>query len=426
LRSTTRVLLVGCILSLLTSPLFASGFMIPEQGAKASSMSAAFTAIADDPSAIFFNVAGIAHQRRLAGTAGATFITFDNSFTGDPNDEFTAGATGNYDSHLFVPPNAYAVVPIGENLTFGIGTFSAFGLRTDWEEPWVGRFISKDVNLKTASVVPALAWRTSDGRFALGAGFEYRRARVTLERNNGLLSPFTGRIVDVANIYLDGEWSDGMGWNIGALWRVNDRWRIGLAHRAAMDIDIEGDADFTQISTGNAQLDALVAAQLPPDQGISTTIPFPSHTTFGIARTGERWDVDLDISYTGWSTFETLVVEFDQTPGANLNSPQNWDDSFSVRLGGNGRVTEHWDVRLGALYDQTPQPTEVVGPLLPDSDRVAATMGLGFHSGPWVIDGGVMFLEFLERDTEGQNLDGFNGTYLTHANLYFVNVGVRF
>jgi long-chain fatty acid transport protein len=193
-----------------------------------------------------------------------------------------------------------------------------------------------------------------------------------------------------------------------------------------MDIDIEGDADFTQISTGNAQLDALVAAQLPPDQGISTTIPFPSHTTFGIARTGERWDVDLDISYTGWSTFETLVVEFDQTPGANLNSPQNWDDSFSVRLGGNGRVTEHWDVRLGALYDQTPQPTEVVGPLLPDSDRVAATMGLGFHSGPWVIDGGVMFLEFLERDTEGQNLDGFNGTYLTHANLYFVNVGVRF
>ena len=80
MRFTTRVLLLVSVAALLsTSAVFASGFMIPEQGAKASSMAGAFTAIADDPSAIFYNVAGIAQQRRLSGIAGATFITFDNS-----------------------------------------------------------------------------------------------------------------------------------------------------------------------------------------------------------------------------------------------------------------------------------------------------------------------------------------------------------
>jgi long-chain fatty acid transport protein len=426
LRFTIRVLLLVSIALLSSSAAFASGFMIPEQGAKASSMAGAFTAIADDPSAIFYNVAGIAQQRRLSGIAGATFITFDNSFRGDPNDEFTAGTTGRYDAHLFVVPNAYAIVPIGENLTFGVGTFAGFGLRTDWKDPWVGRFISKDVNLKTASVVPALAWQTSDGRLAVGAGLEYRRARVTLERNNAALNVFTGRIADVANIYLGGEWGSSLGWNAGVLFKPTDRLRFGLAHRAAMDIDVEGDATFTQIPTGNAQFDAIVRSQLPPNQRIATTIPFPAHTALGIGTSGARWDVDFDITHTTWSRFESLNVEFAQTPEVNLSRPQNWEDTMSFRLGGNGRVTDDWDVRLGALFDQNPQPTEHVGPLLPDSDRVGVSFGAGYHNGPWIVDGGLLFLEFLERDTEGINDDGFNGTYRTHANLYFLNLGVRF
>lgn len=426
LRFTTRVLLLASLAYFSTSAVFASGFIIPEQGAKASSMAGAFTAIADDPSAIFFNVAGIAQQRRLSGIAGATFITFDNSFQGDPNDELTSGTTGRYDAHLFVVPNGYAIVPIGENLTFGIGSFAGFGLRTDWKDPWVGRFVSQDVNLKTASVMPALAWQTGDGRFAAGAGLEYRRARVTLERNNGALSPFTGRIHDVANIYLGGDWGSSMGWSAGLLFKPNDRLRFGLSYRAAMDIDIDGEATFTQIPTGNAQFDAIVRAELPPNQAISTTIPFPAHTAVGIGWAGTAWDLDFDITHTTWSRFDELVVEFAETPKDNLIRPQLWEDTMSFRLGGNRRVTDDWDIRLGALFDENPQPTAQVGPLLPDADRVAVSFGAGFHRGPWIVDSGLMFLDFLERSTDGQSAEGFNGTFRTHATLYFLNLGVRF
>ncbi|HEX7676561.1 MAG TPA: outer membrane protein transport protein, partial [Thermoanaerobaculia bacterium] len=131
---------------------FGAGFGLYEQGAKATAMGGAFAATADDPSAIFYNVAGIAQQRHATFMAGGTGINFNNSFTGDPNDAFTSGSTGRYRDHLFVPPNAYFIMPIGTNLTAGVGVFTPFGLRTNWEDPWIGRFVSRDANIKTISV----------------------------------------------------------------------------------------------------------------------------------------------------------------------------------------------------------------------------------------------------------------------------------
>src|SRR6478672_11458006 len=91
---------------------FGSGFGLFEQGAKATAMGGAFVATADDPSAIFYNVAGIAQQRRAAVMAGATFINFSNEFIGDPNDPAASGSTAAYRRHTFIPPNGYLLVPI--------------------------------------------------------------------------------------------------------------------------------------------------------------------------------------------------------------------------------------------------------------------------------------------------------------------------
>ncbi|HWW61040.1 MAG TPA: outer membrane protein transport protein, partial [Thermoanaerobaculia bacterium] len=230
-----------------------SGFSIFEQGAKATGMAGAFAATADDPSAIFYNVAGIAQQRDMTVIGGATFINFNNEFSGDPNDPFTAGTSGKYAHHTFIPPNVYALLPIGENLTFGVGVFSAYGLRTDWDDPWVGRFSSRDANLKTVSVEPAIAWQSSSGKIAIGAGIEYRRAHVILNRNNGTINPFNGRIVDVANVFLNSDWDSDIGYNVGILLKPTPTLRFGAAYRTDMDIDFEGDATFTQIASGNAQ-----------------------------------------------------------------------------------------------------------------------------------------------------------------------------
>jgi long-chain fatty acid transport protein len=194
-----------------------------------------------------------------------------------------------------------------------------------------------------------------------------------------------------------------------------------------MDIDLEGDADFQQISTGNPQLDAIVATTIPPDQSINTKFPFPSIAQVGVAFSpNENWDIELDLMRTGWSRFEALAVNFETTPTASFVRPQNWEDSNSYRLGVNKNVSPNWDVRFGAVYDENPQPVEAVSPLLPDSDRIGASLGAGFHAGPFIVDGGVLVLHFKDRDTNGHNLESFNGTYETDALLWSMNLGYRF
>jgi len=230
----------------------------------------------------------------------------------------------------------------------------------------------------------------------------------------------------VANVYLNSDWESAWGWNAGVLFKPSSTWRIGAPYRADMDIDFQGDATFTQIPSGNAQFDAVVKSQLPPNQGISTTIPFPATAAVGVATSViPNWDIEADVTHTTWSRFKELVVDFDVTPERRLVRPQNWDDTYSYRIGANHKVTSDWDVRLGFVYDENPQPTEAVSPLLPDSDRLGYCFGIGYHKGPWIIDLSDMVLHFKKRNTDGL-VPEFNGSYRTDANLIGVNIGLRF
>jgi long-chain fatty acid transport protein len=422
-----RLTITISLTCLLATSAFGSGFLIPEQGAKASAMAGAFAATADDPSAIFYNPAGIAQQRRIAAYAGTTLINFTNEFTGDINSPITSGEEAKYNRHTFNIPNMYAVIPFGSNITVGVGVFAAFGLRTDWADPFAGRYISKDADLKTTSVNPVIAWQTSDGRFAIGGGVEYRRARVILNANRLALNPFVGRIQDVANTRLASDYGSDIGFNAGILFKASDRFRIGASYRSDMDIDLNGNAEITQIPTGTAQFDAIVHAGLPPNQPINTTIPFPSIATVGVAFSpNENWDLEFDLMHTGWDRFKALSVNFETTPAASFVRPQNWENSNAYRFGVNHNATENWDVRFGFVYDENPQPVESVSPLLPDSDRLGASLGTGFHSGPFTVDWSLLVLHFKDRDTQGLNPEGFNGLYETDALLWSVNLGYRF
>lgn len=427
MRLITRLILLALVALTVAGTAFGSGFALFEQGAKATAMAGAFAATADDPTAIFYNVAGIAQQRHFTIMAGGTAINFANEFRGDRNDEFTSGATGAYARHTFVPPNAYVTVPIGNNLTFGVGLMTPFGLRTNWASPWIGRFVSSDANVKTLSIEPALAWQSGDGRLAFGVGADYRRAHLILQRNNGALNPFTGRVSDVANVYLNSDWDTAWGYNAGVLFKLSDRFRVGASYRSDMDINFKGDATFAQIPTGSAQFDAIVKSQLPPNQQISTTLPFPAVAIIGVAVTPmPKTDLEFDYTRTTWSRFKSLNVAFATTPQVNLSRPENWKDTNSYRIGVNHAATDVWDVRFGLLYDQNPQPTEAVSPLLPDADREGVTFGVGYHAGPWIVDGSVFVLHFKDRSTDGISSEGFNGTYKTNAALLSLNLGYRF
>lgn len=410
----------------------AAGFSVFEQGAKATGMGGAFSATADDPSAMFYNVAGIAFQRETSVLLGGTAITFKNEYSGEDYEFPGPAASGRYEEHTFFPPNAYVILPVGENMTLGLGTFSAFGLRTDWENPdeFVGRFIAQDTELKVASFQPSFAWKNSSGTLALGLGAEYRVSSVKLKRNQSAINPFTQQISDIAHAYLESDEmpdSSEWGFSLGAIYRPNDAWSFGLAYRNGMDIDYDGTAVFTQIPTGYAEFDGIVSTLLPPDQAIRTSVSFPTIVQVGVATTRwDTWTVAFDVVMMTWSDFDTLVVDFENASTPDLIENANWDDSFSYRLGANKKVSDRWSVQAGILWDETPQPIEDAGPILPDSDRLGLSLGLAFTTGKWSVYLSDLYLPFKDRDTLGLNEDNFDGKYKTTANLFSFNVGYTF
>jgi long-chain fatty acid transport protein len=428
MQGRSRALVVAVVLCLgatvVGEALMAAGFGIFEQGAKGMGMGGAFTATADDPSAMFHNVGGLALLDEREFQLGATLITSDGSefmgagpFPGD-------GVLEHLESISVPLPHFYWVEPINDRWTFGLAVNSPFGLVTEWDpEGFSGRFITVKGELKVLDFNPNLGWKVSD-RVGIGFGLMVRFAEVALERRQGLVNPFTGQVVDIADVALESDTESGTGWQFGFLNRVNNSFSWGFSYRSEIEIDYVGDARFTQISTGNPQLDALVAATLPFGQSlpISTTLKAPAMASLGVAVALSRnWRLEIDANWTDWDVFQEVVVNFE---GAlpDLTIPQNWDDSNNYRAGLRWLVGPRTEWRFGYIFDETPQPEETLGPLLPDGDRDGYAIGFGYEGDRFSLDLALSYIDIEERTTL-VNSDGYNGTWITDGILFASTFG---
>ena len=130
-----------------------------------------------------------------------------------------------------------------------------------------------------------------------------------------------------------------------------------------------GKATFTQIPTGNTELDAVVAGRLPQSPAVETAIEYPSILAAGVARDWTEWTVVADVVFFGWTSFDELRLNFPTEPGLDSVIPENYKNIWQFRTGVERRLEEGWAVRFGYHYDRTPVPTESVSPLLPDNNR---------------------------------------------------------
>jgi long-chain fatty acid transport protein len=411
-------------------PMHAAGFGIFEQGSKAMGMGGAFTAQADDPSALFFNAGGLAFVTQRDGSIGFTYIHDTKAELHGANPYPGDGYTAKQKPLTAFPPHAYYVQPINSDWKFGLGVETPFGLTTEWEHPnqFAGRFLSTKAKLEIFDVNPTIGWQVTPN-FGIGFGGIARISDVELDRNIPANNPFTQSIVDAASLKLKGDFKEGYGFNAGILWKATPELNFGISYRSKITVNYTGNARLTPISTGNAQLDAAIAAALPLNTNlpVKTSIHFPDMASFGVAYSfTPAFLIEGDVNRTGWSTFKSVPIIFTGGATNSLPSttlPQNWKDAYNYRIGlrWQANPTSQW--RLGYVYDQTPQPEENVSPLLPDSNRNGYCIGYGYTGG-WKADFALMYLPFKNR-TRNQSLPGdgpFFGTYKTDAVLFGVTL----
>ncbi|MGC9061308.1 OmpP1/FadL family transporter [Calditerrivibrio sp.] len=420
-----KLLVALSIIGITSGMAYSNGFQINEQGAKALGMGGAFVAQADDPSAVYFNPAGIT---QLAGTQfslGVSPIAPRATFDSDGK---TTAVTGKGDidtdgeKQTFYIPNFYLTQKIGNNFAFGVGIFSNFGLATDWPDDWEGRFTTTNAEITTISLNPVLAYKISD-KLSIAAGVVIQKMDVTLENRVILnVSPFIeGRTT------LDAD-SHAYGWNVGLLFKPTENLSIGASYRSRIKQKLDGTATTIKLTNG---------ALLDKDNG-HADLTLPDIAYIGLAWTNKTWTFELDGQWTGWSSYDKLQVDFDTSHlGRNqIVKQKNWNDVWAIRFGTQYKLNDTVSLRAGIIRDYSPIDDQYLDPLVPSGDRWLYAAGIGLNFGNLTVDLAYNYLQDEDRRYDNFNGDIYAGTtkvgHVTgtfkdvHAHIFGVNVSYKF
>jgi long-chain fatty acid transport protein len=413
----------GITLALSTAaPALPAGFAGPEPGIKAMGLAGAFTAQANDPTAIFFNPGGLALFKKGKLTAGfAAFELNELQYQGlSPG--IGAGTTGEQEKFTAWPAHAYALLPLGPKLKLGFGVSSPYSFKTQWANPdnsFPGRLLSKSSELQTYDASTTVSWQAAPN-LGLGASVIYRNSRLAHARNISGLNPATGLPVDIGSLAVETDYNQGFGWQAGLLNKIGKKFSWGFTYRSPIEIEHTGAGRLTQISTGNSQLDQLNRATQPYDRDmpIATTFDFPASAALGLAFwPSEKTVIETDVDWTGWSRFQGLAISFPLDERFDNTLQGTWDDALAYRLGVRLTLGKGLQLRLGYAFEESPQPDGSTGPFLPDAARSIFSAGIGKD---W-LDIGFQYIAPENRIVR-TNADSFNGAY--SGNSYILGISV--
>jgi len=423
MRKARVIWLSGLAACLLLAPAssFGAGFALFENGARAVALGGAFGATADDPTALYFNPAGIAFQSGAQFAAGVYFITESATFYG-ANPYPGAGYKVEMEKQIFFPVHLYLEGDLAPNLRWGLGIFSPFGLGTWWPSDWAGKYISKRVDLRVFDINPNLAYKLSDNlALAVGVDYFYSNLDLTKSLSSQAVNPYTQQVAEIGQVHLYTDYKGGWGWNAALLAKLGGGVSFGAGYRSNVEVSYTGKASFLQFPTGYADFDAIVATQVPfgTKPQAETKIKFPDEIRLGLAWHGQKWGVEGDWVRMGWSSFKELPITLPDYPLLSSVRYEGYGDSDTYRLGIEYKQAPNLWWQLGGLLDRTPVPTRAVSPLLPDAERKGVSIGASIGLTPKTrLDVSYLYLRFKDRPTEGVNDDAFEGTYKTTANLF--------
>lgn len=403
---------------------FASGFQINEHGSKAMGMGGAFAGLANDPSAIYFNPAGITQITGTRLLSGATIILPSASFRG-PAPDITEY---NLESQIFTPIHLYATHQINEKLFIGAGIGNNYGLGTKWEDDWVGKYMAVETEIRTFFFNVVASYQIVP-QMSIGFGYNLVYGDVIIGRNLNL-SPFN------SDAYLDLE-GDGMGsgFTAGIFVQATKALSLGLSFRSQVTVEFEGEATPLNYPS---QFEGRV-----PTGPITAPLTTPENITFGIAlKPLKNFTLTADYQYVGWDSYEKLEVtfnEFNNSESGELfksSSERNYDNSFIARIGAEYKYDKKIDIYAGFLYDSNPVDDKYLDPTLPDADRIGLSCGFGYKlSEKLTAEASYLFLIFAEREVTNSvesysgienSIAPFNGVYNSVAHLISLSLSYNF
>jgi long-chain fatty acid transport protein len=378
----------------------------------------------DDPSALYYNPAGLSLKRgtrlHLNGLLAWRLASYDRP-TGAIDNPLPSGAmgagtpesdlavnSGKADlANVIVSPFLALTTDFGvKNLGVGIGFAVPFGGQASWNQNAAYRG-----SLQYPGAVDGVQrWATIDGiirsqYIMIGGAYTIQRARLSIgatvniilnEANtvrartaagtddvvtNGI--PTEGRSqIDVRNV------TASIG--VGVIWQPADNWWLGISYQSQ-----PGFGEHRLSGTLRNKLGSGMVTEQP----IELTQSLPDVLRFGFrVRPIRRLELRLFGEYQRWSVFNRQCVldanvanrKCAVLPDGSLDTasggagvivvlPRDWKDGGGVRAGLSYFVRDSVELLIGAGYDANVVPNQTLDPSLIDQEKITVSAGGRFE-----------------------------------------------
>ncbi|MDH5786258.1 MAG: outer membrane protein transport protein [Chromatiales bacterium] len=446
---------LGGVATLALFPLLAEagGFALIENSA--SGMGNAFagaSAVAEDASTLAFNPAGMTRLKGSQLVVAGHYISPQAKFSDDGSVDGLGtplqGSDGDAGVDAIVP-NLYYVTELNDRWHMGLAMHAPFGMSTEYDDDWVGRYHALNSSLKVINFTPSVAYRHSD-TFSAGLGVTAQYLDVTLSSaidfGTLCLLQELGSVLPAGTcsaMSLTPQQSDGYaeitgnnlsyGFTAGLLFSPTPQQRIGLSYRSQVVQNVAGSADFS-VPGMAAFLSASSGAFVDTDAKAKVTLPASASFSYW-QQVSDNISLMADATWTNWGVFDELRIEYDNPNQPDSVTTEEWRDTWRYSLGMNYRHSDTLTLRTGVALDQSVISDERYRtPRIPDGERRWLSVGAKFKVSDETVINAAFSRLFVESLKVNNTLESsipqlqaeLNGSYNASINIFSLQLTRNF
>ncbi|NFV79656.1 OmpP1/FadL family transporter [Magnetospirillum aberrantis] len=357
------------------SEAMAAGFQLREQSSEGlGNAFAGSAAKAYNLSTIFYNPAGMTRLEGNQTAGSATVIMpvakFEGSNTLTTGTQTTGSMGGDAINDAAVGA-FYAMWDARPDFKVGVAVTAPFGLRSDYEEDWVGRFHALESSITNINFSPNVAYRIND-HLSIGGGAQVAYTKVRL--SNAVNLGAAGQ----AKAVVEGD-DVSFGGVAGMLYEFTPTSRVGVNYRSRMKNKLKGDATYQASAATKA---AVGNPQSLQDVDATADLTLPDTMTLSLYHElSPEWAVMGDVQWTNWSTFKEVRIKF-ADGRADAVTEEKWDDTWFFSLGATYTMNEQHKFHFGVAYDQAPMSDQYRTARIPDANRYWLSLGYTYDVDP--------------------------------------------
>ncbi|HWU75502.1 MAG TPA: outer membrane protein transport protein [Rhodanobacter sp.] len=403
LRFGTHASLALAVAAALVLPLRANAgsFQLPTDNAAGwARANAGGSLFANDPTAVYNNPAAMAFFTgpvlQVTGTGIRPSAKFQGTFTDVAGNPVSGDNPDGFGKFIPFPNMAFAA-PVTDRLTLGGSLSVPFGLVSEYNPTWQGRYFGTKTSLQSIAVSLSAGFKVND-QFSVGVGVVGQRTKAQLNTvldTTGTATALYGAL-GAPSPYGPPQGADeqlnvnlkktAVGYFAGFEYKPTSADSIGLSYHSRInqtlggDYAIYGGAAGKQLIVGGPLL--APTAGLPllnPNGGPATaSLNTPAFASLDwLHAFSDRLSLAGSIKWTGWSSFKNLTLK---SNGQTLVSlPEKYKNTFVYSVGGDYKLSDQWTLRAGVGYDETPTNIISRDPRIPDGSRRLLGFGFGYQ-----------------------------------------------